>query len=297
MGNTYSIITDASCDILPSWAEEENIHVIPMEVTFDDGGVFSITYDNATISLSDFYRRLQGQTCTTSGISPQDYMAFMRPLLEGGNDILYSGLTAALSSSYDNACLAAQQLREEYPERRIFVIDSFGATAGLGYHLYLCALNRKNGMSLEDNAKWLEETRFKLNYTWTVSDLMHLRRGGRLSNVSAVVGTALQIKPIGVIENDGQLVSIGKTRGRKASLNKICQMMGRLIDTNLAHEVVISHCDCEGDAEQLRDMVLATGKVDKVTIARTGPVVGAHLGPTGLCCFYFSSRRGTASDL
>lgn len=291
----YLVVTDACSDIIPSYADKEGVLVIPMEVTMTDGTKFDATYNNEHMSLEDFYQKIaNGDLAQTAAITPERYLNFFAPLLEEGHDILYNCFTSGLSSTYSNACLVAEELREKFPERKLIVVDSLGATGGLGYHTYWAAVNRDNGMSIEDNAKWLEDTRLHIAYTWVVSDLMHLNRGGRLSKTAAIFGTALQIKPVGDIDDEGHLVSIGKARGRKLSIKKLVEMMDKSIDTSADYPVLICHCGCPDDAETLKEMVLATGKVKEVIIGRTGPVVGAHLGPTGLTLFYFCSKRLTA---
>ena len=288
----YLVITDATSDIIPYYADQEGIRVIPMEVTMTDGYVFDATYNSEHVSLADFYEKIRsGLFAQTSAITPERYRAYLTPLLEEGHDILYNCFTSGMSSTYNNACMVAAELREQFPERKLFVVDSIGATGGQGYHTYFAARNRDRGMSIEDNAKWLEDTKHHVQYTWTVSDLMHLNRGGRLSKTAAIFGTALQIKPVGDIDDDGKLVSIGKARGRKLALRRLCDMMEKSIDTSFDYPVKICHCDCPEDAETLKQMVLATGKVKEVVIGRTGPVVGTHLGPSGLTLFYFCDRR------
>ena len=288
----YLIVTDACSDIVPDYADREGVKVIPMEVTMTDGQVFDSTYDSANMSMEDFYKKIvSGQFAMTTAITPQRYLDFFRPLLSEGNDILYNCFTSGMSSTYSNAVLASEQLYDEFPDRKLIVVDSLGATGGQGYQTYFCAVNRDNGMSIEDNAKWLEDTRLHVAYTWTVSDLMHLNRGGRLSKTAAVVGTALNLKPIGDIDDTGHLVAIGKARGRHASITKLCDMLVKSIDDKENRPVLVCHCDCPDDAQALKEQILMTGKAKEVIIGRTGPVVGTHLGPSGLTCFYFCNHR------
>lgn len=288
----YLVVTDACSDIIPSYADEEGVLVIPMEVTMTDGTKFNATYNWDTMPLDDFYGKIRsGLFANTSAVTPERYLNFFRPLLAEGHDILYNCFTSGLSSTYNNAMLVASQLKEEFPERKLLVVDSLGATAGLGYQTYFAAKNRDNGMSIEDNAKWLEDTKLHINYTWTVSDLMHLNRGGRLSKGAAIVGTAFQIKPIGDIDNTGHLVAIGKAHGRKASITKLKDLCLERLDTSLDYPVLVAHCDCAADAETLKKQLLDSGKVKEVIVGRTGPVVGTHLGPGGLTCYYFVDHR------
>ena len=162
----------------------------------------------------------------------------------------------------------------------------------MGYQTYFAALNRDQGMSIEDNAKWLEDTRLHINYTWTVSDLNHLRRGGRLTNIAAFAGTLLQLKPVGDINDEGQLVALGTVRGRRSSLKRLADIMAARIDVSADKPVLICHCECAEDAEFLKQKLLETGKTKEVLIGRVGPVVGTHLGPTGITVYYFCDHRG-----
>lgn len=291
--DSYLIVTDACSDIIPEYADRENIKVIPMEVVMTDGFKFNATYDNKEVPLSDFYKKVEGGLMSsTTAITPQAYLDFFRPLLKEGNDILYNCFTSGMSSTYTNSLLAQKQLKEEFPDRKLIIVDSVGATGGMGYQTYFAAENRDNGMSIEDNAKWLEDTKERVNYTWTVSDLNHLRRGGRLTNIAAFAGTLLQLKPVGDINEKGQLVALGTVHGRRASLQRLADICAARIDVSMDKPVLICHCECPDDAEDLKKRLLATGKVKNVVIGRVGPVVGTHLGPSGITVFYFCDHRG-----
>ena len=293
MKDTYKIVTDACSDIIPEYADKEGILVIPMKVVMTDGFAFNATYDNAEVPLEDFYHKVEGGLMSsTTAVTPQTYLDFFRPLLAAGNDILYNCFTSGMSSTYNNAMLVQQQLQEEFPDRKLIVVDSLGATGGMGYQTYFAALNRDNGMSIEDNAKWLEETKLHINYTWTVSDLNHLRRGGRLTNIAALAGTLLQLKPVGDINDKGELVALGTVRGRRSSLKRLADIMAARIDEKADKPVLICHCECAEDAEFLKQKLLETGKTKNVIIGRVGPVVGTHLGPTGITVYYFVDHRG-----
>lgn len=293
MSETYKIVTDACSDIIPEYADKEGILVIPMEVVMTDGFKFNATYDNAEVPLENFYHKVEGGLMSsTTAVTPQAYLDFFRPLLQDGNDILYNCFTSGMSSTYNNALLVQEQLKEEFPDRKLLIVDSRGATGGMGYQTYFAALNRDQGMSIEDNARWLENTRLHINYTWTVSDLNHLRRGGRLTNIAAFAGTLLQLKPVGDINDDGQLVALGTVRGRRSSLKRLADIMAARIDVSADKPVLICHCECAEDAEFLKQKLLETGKTKEVIIGRVGPVVGTHLGPTGITVYYFCDHRG-----
>ena len=293
MSETYKIVTDACSDIIPEYADKEGILVIPMEVVMTDGFKFNATYHNAEVPLENFYHKVEGGLMSsTTAVTPQAYLDFFRPLLQDGNDILYNCFTSGMSSTYNNALLVQEQLKEEFPDRRLLIVDSRGATGGMGYQTYFAALNRDQGMSIEDNAKWLEDTRLHINYTWTLSDLNHLRRGGLLTNIAAFAGTLLQLKPVGDINDEGQLVALGTVRGRRSSLKRLADIMAARIDVSADKPVLICHCECAEDAEFLKQKLLETGKTKEVLIGRVGPVVGTHLGPTGITVYYFCDHRG-----
>jgi DegV family protein with EDD domain len=293
MMENYKIVTDACSDIIPEYADKEGILVIPMEVVMTDGFKFKATYNNSEVPLEDFYHKVEGGLMSsTTAVTPQTYLDFFRPLLQEGNDILYNCFTSGMSSTYNNAMLVQQQLKEEFPDRKLLIVDSLGATGGMGYQTYFAALNRDNGMSIEDNAKWLEDTKLHINYTWTVSDLNHLRRGGRLTNIAAFAGTLLQLKPVGDINDQGELVALGTVRGRRSSLKRLADIVAARIDETQDKPVLICHCECAEDAEFLKQKILETGKTKEVVIGRVGPVVGTHLGPTGITVFYFCDHRG-----
>ena len=257
MSETYKIVTDACSDIIPEYADKEGILVIPMEVVMTDGFKFNATYDNAEVPLENFYHKVEGGLMSsTTAVTPQAYLDFFRPLLQDGNDILYNCFTSGMSSTYNNALLVQEQLKEEFPDRRLLIVDSRGATGGMGYQTYFAALNRDQGMSIEDNAKWLEDTRLHINYTWTVSDLNHLRRGGRLSNIAAFAGTLLQLKPVGDIDDTGHLVGLGTVHGRKASIKRLFDIMAARIDKSADKPVLICPCGCPEDAELLKKKIL-----------------------------------------
>lgn len=290
----YLIVTDACSDIIPEYADKAGVLVIPMEVVMTDGYKFHATYNNSELPLDEFYKKVEGGLMSsTTAITPQNYLDFFRPLLKDGNDILYNCFTSGMSSTYNNALIAQQTLKEEFPDRKLIIVDSRGATGGMGYQTYFAAENRDKGMSIEDNAKWLEDTRLHINYTWTVSDLNHLSRGGRLSNIAAFAGTLLQLKPVGYIDDQGRLVGLCTVHGRKASLKRMADMMVARMNPDYADKpVLICHCSCPDDAEALKQRILETGKVKEVVIGRVGPVVGTHLGPSGLTLFYFVDHRG-----
>ncbi|MCR4672580.1 MAG: DegV family protein [Lachnospiraceae bacterium] len=292
--NDYRVITDAAGDTVHEFASEFGIEVIPMLVDLGNGKTFYETLDQAEMEPEEFYRLVREEQLqpTTAQITPQNYLDYFTPILENGEDFIYLSLSSGLSKTYESGLLALQELKEKFPERKMYVIDSLGATGGQGLLTSYVAENRNNGMSIEDNAAWVKKHALEMHYSWTVDDLMHLKRGGRVSGVSAFVGTALNIKPVGHIDSDGHLPVIQKVRGRKAALKKMVDIMAGTIKDPEGQRILISHCDCEEDALALKEMIEKTGlPVGKIYINYVGPVVGAHLGPGGLTLFHWSEKK------
>ena len=292
MSRPYEVVTDAAADIMPELLERLKIRVIPMDVSMGDTS-FQHYADYRNMSADDFYPKVRGGIMpSTSQVTPVEYSDFFKPILEEGKDILYIAFSSGMSGMYNSCMITAEDLREKYPDRKICVVDSLGATGGEGLFTCYVAENRDKGMSIEDNAKWSEDNKLKMAHYWTVNDLMHLKRGGRVKAVDAYFGTALNIKPVGHIDNDGHLPAIAKVHGRKPSLKKMVDYMKETIVSPQGQRVQINHCDCPGDAELLKSMVLESNLgIGEVMIGDLGPVVGAHLGPGGITLFFWAGRR------
>lgn len=290
--STYQVITDATCDMNIDILNEHHIEVIPMEVAMDDGRIFLHYPDFRNFAAKDFYDELRkGNLSHSTQITPQKYIEFFTPFLEKGIDVLYVCFSSGLSNTYQSACLAVMELREAFPERKIELIDSLCACGGEGVFAVQAAINQENGMSIEENAKWLEENKLRLAHYFTVGDLFYLQKGGRLSTASAILGSALQIKPILIVDEEGHLPVIDKTRGRKASLKRLIALTEKTIENPEEQTIYISHTDCYEDALALKEMVLEKIPCKGVVITTVGPVVGTHTGPTHLCIFSWGSGR------
>jgi len=292
MGRPYKVVTDAAADFLPGEADRLGIEVIPMEVNMGDH-VFMQYADYRNMELKDFYLQIrEGAMPKTSQISPQQYSDFFTPLLDGGYDILYLVFSGGMSGTCNSARIVAEELKEKYPAGKIYVTDSLGATGGQGFFVSQAAKNREAGMTVEENAKWCGDNRLKFAYYWTVDDLMFLKRGGRVRAASAYFGTALNLKPVGHIDDEGYLPAMYRVRGRKASLRKMAEILKNTLEDGKDQEVRIFHSDCPEDAEllkkELSGMMLP---VKDILIGEVGPIVGAHLGPGAVTLFFRAKHR------
>lgn len=292
MGRPYVVVTDAAADFLPGEAEKKEIRVIPMEVNMGDHSFFHYA-DYRFMDLRLFYQQIhEGAMPKTSQITPQQYTDFFVPLLNEGYDILYLAFSSGMSGTCNSACLVANELKEKFPENEIKIIDSLGATGGQGLFVSEAAGNRSAGMTIQENAEWCEKNRLKFAYYWTVNDLMYLKRGGRVRAVSAYFGTALNLKPVGHIDDEGHLPALYRVRGRKASIRKMAEILGEIIEEPEGQEIRIFHSDCPEDAEFLKKVLLEMKlPVRDILTGEVGPIVGAHLGPGAVTLFYYAKHR------
>ncbi|MDF9824858.1 DegV family protein with EDD domain [Breznakia sp. PF5-3] len=287
----YTIVTDCTCDLSLDLIDRYDIKVIPMEFTIDDEKHLH-SADFKVFKEIKFYDRLRnGSMASTSQINPFTYTEFLTPYLEAGNDILYVAFSSGLSSTYESSVIAINELTEKFPERKIITIDSLAASAGEGLMVYYACLNREQGMTIEENKEWLESHVQNFAHWFTVDDLHHLKRGGRVSAATAIVGSALSIKPVLHVDETGHLVSISKAHGRKKSLSTLAQKLKDTILEPKGQVIMISHGDCLEDAQFLKDKIIESVPVADVIISDIGPVIGAHSGPGTVALFYFGKSR------
>ena len=239
-----------------------------------------------------FYDKLRaGALPTTSAANPEDTAALFRTFAEQGKDLLHVAFSSGLSSTSDAAQIAAQMVMEEYPQRKIIVVDSLCASMGQGFLVHQAVKLRDAGETLEDTARKVTDLRLNVVHNFTVDDLGHLHRGGRVSKATAVVGSLMGIKPILHVDDEGHLTSVGKVRGRKASIQALADRMEEQMKGFDNPEVFISHGDCPEDAQTLADMVRTRFGIDTIMIGYIGPVIGTHSGPGTLALFFFGSPR------
>ena len=284
----YKIITDSACDLPQAMLRKLDVIVTPLYVLYKGQTMPDTVEDGA---IKEFYAGMRaGEVPTTSAVNPEGWAAVMEPVLAAGKDVLVLGFSAGLSTTYQSAVIAADELREKYPQRKICVVDTASAALGQGLLVYYACKKRDEGLSLEELAAWVEENKPYLAHWFTVDDLVYLKRGGRVSAATAVLGTMLQIKPVLHVDEDGHLVSMVKARGRKASMQTLVskfEELGEGFDNDI---VFICHADCADEAKVLEQMVRQKG-VKEVFVGNLGAVIGSHAGPGTLALFFMSKNR------
>ena len=282
------IVTDSGCDLNQSMIDKLNISVVPLMVNFKG----QTQPDNVDDGVGAFYEGLRaGEVATTSAINPTGWEEKIEPILAAGQDALVITFSSGLSTTYQSAVIAADELKEKYPERNIRVVDSLCASLGQGLLVFLACQKRDAGMSLDELTAWLEENKFNLCHWFTVDDLMYLKRGGRVSAATALVGTMLQIKPVLHVDNEGHLINVAKARGRKASIEALAKKVAELGLEGENDTVFISHGDCIEDAKLLETILKEKFGVKEVIIGYVGAVIGSHSGPGTLALFFLGSKR------
>lgn len=286
----YAITTDSSCDFDQALADSLGVTVVPLSVQIGPR-----RFRNAPGEAMDshsFYQLLsQGELAQTSAPNVEEFKAVWRPILQSGRDLLYLGFSSGLSGTYHNAAIAAEDLREEFPEARIITVDTLCASLGQGLLVWYAVQEKNKGGSIEAVRDWAEAHKLNLCHWFTVDDLHFLKRGGRVSAATAVVGSMLQIKPVLHVDNEGHLINMGKARGRHASLTALVDHMEQTAIDPGAQTVFISHGDCLEEAERVADDVRKRFGVKEIIINNVGPVIGAHSGPGTMALFFMGRER------
>ena len=287
----YVLITDSSADLSQEMVQELGVTVLPLSFTIQ-GKTYRNYPDNREMDLPLFYDMLRaGELATTSAVNVAEYTQAVEPILQEGKDVLILAFSSGLSSTYQASVLAAGELREKYPDRKIYTVDTLCASLGQGLLVYLAVQEQRKGKSIEEVRDWAESTKLNLCHQFTVDDLHFLKRGGRISATTAVVGSMLQIKPVLHVDDEGHLINIGKARGRQASLKALVDKMEKTVTEEGKKTVFISHGDCRKDAVTVADMVRERFGTQDVRINYVGPVIGAHSGPGTLALFYLGTER------
>ena len=291
MMNQFALFTDSSCDLPLYLAEEMELTVLPLTLHMD-GSDYKNYLDERDITYPDFYAALpKAQSVKTSATNTQAFIEAMEPVLDAGQDILYIGFSSALSGTCNAGFQAAAELREKYPDRKIYCVDSLCASMGEGLLVTLADQKRRTGASIEEVRDYVEDTKLHVCHWFTVDDLNHLKRGGRVSATAAFLGTMLGIKPIMHVDNAGRLIPVDKQRGRKASVRRLADEMQRLAINPAEQKVYISHGGCEEDAKTLANIIRERMGTTDITIGYVGPVIGAHSGPGTLALFFLGTER------
>ena len=284
----FKIITDTCCDLPQQYYTDLSLTVVPMTVTYKGENIN--TYTEAW--LKDMYAGLrQGENASTCAVNPTQWAEAMEPVLAGGEDVLLLAFSSGLSTTYQSAEIAADELREQYPDRTIRVVDTRCASMGQGLLVWYTCKKRDEGLSLDEVYKWVEDHKLNLCHWFTVDDLMYLKRGGRVSAATALLGTMLQIKPVLHVDDEGHLINVSKARGRKAALDALAKKMAQTALPGENDTIFISHGDCLEDAQYVGEKCKELCGVKNVIISYVGAVIGSHSGPGTVALFYLGNQR------
>ena len=284
----YVITVNSTVDLPKEWLEERNVPVVPLRYTMDGQ-----TYEDMNgLTAKEFFDKLrEGKMSVTSQVNPEEAKEALEPFLKEGKDILHLAFSSGLSGTCNSMKIAGEELKEEYPEAKVIVIDTLCACLGEGLLLYKALQQKAAGKTIQETADWVEENKLHICHDVTVDDLNHLHRGGRMSKATAVVGTMVKIKPIIHMDDNGKLQVIGKERGRKKSLNKIVDMaveQSKGWDNDI---IMITHGDCIEDAEYVAGLVREKMGIDNILINNIGTVIGSHTGPGVVAVFCMGNKR------
>ncbi|MDY5956979.1 MAG: DegV family protein [Frisingicoccus sp.] len=286
----YVITTDTCCDLPKDYLKEKEIEEVSLYYNMN-GSVYG---NDQEMDIKEFYDRMRGgEMPTTMAANPEELEEMFEKYLSAGKSVLHLAFSSELSSSCGNAMVAARELNEKYTDNKVIVIDTLAASLGQGLMVYKAEELRQNGKTIDETATWLEENKLHFCHQFTVDDLNHLYRGGRVSKLTAVAGTIIQIKPILHVSDEGKLVPIGKARGRKKSLTALVDNMQRTMGSYRDKNdiVFISHGDALEDAEYVANLVKERFGIEKFLINPVSPTIGAHSGPGTIALFYMGEKR------
>lgn len=288
MTQSFKLITDSTCDLPKDLIAELKLDILDLSCELDGK-----SYLDSELVPKDFYAQMRnGAVAKTSQLTPDVAKKLLEPIVKDGNDILYIAFSSGLSGTYHSVVLASEELMQEYPGRKIIVIDSLSASLGEGLLVLKTIEKMKEGLSIEELADWVEKTKFHVCHVFTVDDLKYLHRGGRVSTAATIAGSLLGIKPVLHVDNEGHLIPISKVRGRKQSLDALLKLME---DGSKGYEnklITICHGDCINDVEYVEGRIKQIfGDDTRIIHYYTGPVIGAHSGPGTLAIFYMGEKR------
>lgn len=290
----FEIVTDSCCNLLEDMIDDFGIHVLPLTFMVDgEDEVYQSYLKGERTDLKQFYTMMrEGKVFKTSLPNLAESEALFRELLDSGRDVLYIAFSSGLSGTYQALSLMAAQLQEEFPERKIHVVDSLAASGGQGLLVWYAVQHARAGESIDQVRDWLEESKLHLAHWFTVDDLMFLFRGGRVSKTAAWAGTLLNIKPVLHVDDEGHLIPMEKVRGRKKSLNALIDHMEKSANKPISDQMVfITHGDCIEDAEYVAAKIKERFGVKEVVINYVDPVIGAHSGPGTMALFFLADKR------
>ena len=287
----YVIISDSAADLSQQMVDELNVKIIPL--SFELSGEIRYDWpDGREMDNKTFYDRLRaGEKATTAAINVAQYVETLEPYLKEGFDALVMAFSSGLSTTYNSARLAVEELAEKYPQRAIRAVDTLCASLGQGLLVTLAARLRALGKRMEEVYDWVEQNKLCLCHQFTVDDLHFLKRGGRVSATTAMLGTMLSIKPVLHVDDEGHLIKIGTARGRTASLKALVDNMEKAFMGDRDQTVFISHGDCIKDAQFVGEMVKERFGIENIYYNHIGPVIGAHSGPGTVALFHLGTNR------
>ena len=284
----FVISADSTVDLPKQFLEEKQVPVVSLSYIID-GATYK---DGEGLTSKEFYDKIrEGAMPTTSQVNPEQARDLFEPILKEGKDILHIAFTSGLSGTYNSCRIAAEELREEYPDRKIVVVDSLCAASGGGLLLYKALELKEKGKSFDEIATWVEDNKLHVCHDVTVDDLFHLHRGGRVSKTSAVLGTIIKIKPIIHVNDEGKLIVIGKERGRKKALQTLVERMAEKSQGFDNDIVMITHGDAQEDAEYVKGLIQEKFGITNIMINPLGTVIGSHTGPGVISIFYMGNRN------
>lgn len=285
----FIITTELTADLPEEYVQEHNLRIIPVYYKFDEDTVYG---DEVNLQPAEFYQKMrEGAMPTTMASNPEVIEKCFRNILDAGFDVLHIAFSSALSSSCSSAYMVGQGLQSEYPASKIIVLDSKCASMGQGLLVDKAVKFKDKGMSVDEIACWLEENKLHLCHQFTVDDLFHLHRGGRVSKATAVIGTLINVKPVLHVDDEGALISLNNVRGRKKALNAIVDNMIKEIEGYDNDTVFISHGDCIDDARYVADRVREKTGITDIRINYICPTIGAHSGPGTVALFFMGEHR------
>ena len=287
--NKYVIFTDSACDIKPELLKEWGVLHESLTFRFNDS---ETEYKDGSIDIKEFYDKMRaGGVAKTAAVNVETFSRNFEEHLKNGVDVLYLGFSSGLSTTYNSARIAAQQLSEKYPERKILTVDTLAASAGYGLLVYLTVQKKNEGATIEEAASFAEANKLSICHWFTVDDLVYQKRGGRISATTAFVGNALGIKPVMHVDNEGHLINITKVRGRKTAIAALADRYGELALDPENGTVFISHGDCLKDVEELQKILKDRYNAEVMIVTNVGAVIGSHSGPGTIALFFQGKNR------
>ena len=287
--SNYVIFTDSSCDLNQDMINERSIYSASLSFRFDGENK---EYYNNEMPIGSFYQKMrEGGVAKTAAVNSESFATGFEKILSEGKDILYIGFSSGLSTTYNSARIAAEQLKDSYPDRKILLVDTLAASAGIALLIDMVLAKKAAGDTIEEAAEYAESMKLRICHWFTVDDLVYLKRGGRISSTAAFFGNMIGIKPVLHVDNEGHLVNVDKVRGRRTSIMALANKYGQLCNDEGDKKVYISHADCLSEAEELGKIIQERYGAQTALITDVGPVIGAHAGPGTIALFFVGKER------